>query len=191
MSTNFCFRKILLAGTVAKIFQLKWQEMYGASMKERYSRINNLYPKVVEWIDKVESWINESDVSHHMESPEDLYITMCPTLYNKLIAEMEAKVIYKPSQYQRQGVVKCELDGHQIVSVPYLQKDSETRAWVTILNMRYWELRMSGMRNFSMTPFKWQGENANSYDYWLARIMMAGNFMCWKPNANMWLTSVS
>ncbi len=47
---------------VLGLFQLKWQEMYGASMKERYSRITNLYPKVVEWIDKVGSWINESDV---------------------------------------------------------------------------------------------------------------------------------
>ncbi|MDD5774735.1 MAG: hypothetical protein PHS64_02195 [Candidatus Omnitrophica bacterium] len=46
---------------VLGIFQLKWQEMYGASMKERYSRITNLYPKTVEWIDKVETWINESD----------------------------------------------------------------------------------------------------------------------------------
>lgn len=142
-------------------------------------------------IANLRKWINETDVAHHMESPEDLYITMCPTLYNKIIAEMEAKVIYKPATYQRQGVIKCELDGHQIVSVPYLQKDSETRAWVTILNMRYWELRMSRMRNFAMTPFEWQGKNANSYDYWLARIMIAGNFMCWKPNANLWLTSVT
>ena len=41
--------------------------MYGASMKERYSRIANLYPKVVKWIDKVESWINESDVQEALK----------------------------------------------------------------------------------------------------------------------------
>jgi len=52
---------------VLGLFQLKWQEMYGVSMKERYSRINNLYPKVVEWIDKVESWINESDVQEALK----------------------------------------------------------------------------------------------------------------------------
>lgn len=46
---------------VLGVFQLKWQEMYGASMKERYSRISNLYPKATEWIEKVEAWINESN----------------------------------------------------------------------------------------------------------------------------------
>ena len=42
---------------VLGIFQLKWQDVYGNSLKERFSRITNLYPKVIEWIDKVESWI--------------------------------------------------------------------------------------------------------------------------------------
>ena len=51
---------------VIGIFQLKWQETYGASMKERYSRISNLYPKTVEWIDKVEAWINESEAKSAM-----------------------------------------------------------------------------------------------------------------------------
>lgn len=52
---------------VLGIFQLKWQEKYGASMKERYSRISNLYPKTVEWIDKVEAWVNESPVRNAMK----------------------------------------------------------------------------------------------------------------------------
>ncbi|GAI04741.1 unnamed protein product, partial [marine sediment metagenome] len=43
---------------VLGIFQLKWQDAYGNSMKERYSHITNLYPKATEWIDKVESWIS-------------------------------------------------------------------------------------------------------------------------------------
>ena len=42
---------------VLGIFQLKWQDIFGKSLKERYSRITNLYPKVIEWLDKVESWI--------------------------------------------------------------------------------------------------------------------------------------
>ena len=42
---------------VLGIFQLKWQDVYGNSLKERFSRIKNLYPKAIEWIDKVESWI--------------------------------------------------------------------------------------------------------------------------------------
>lgn len=51
---------------VLGLFQLKWQERFGASLKERYSRIANLYPKTKEWIDKVESWIRESDTKSGM-----------------------------------------------------------------------------------------------------------------------------
>jgi hypothetical protein len=142
-------------------------------------------------ISNLRKWINETDVAHHMEQPDDLYIVMCPKLYNKIVAEMEAKVQYRPAKFQRQGVTKCELDGHQIVSSPYLQKSSTTQTWLFILNMRYWELRLHTLRNFTLTPFEWQGKNANGYDYWLARIMIAGNFMCWKPNSSLWLSNVS
>lgn len=43
------------------LFQLKWQDTFYASMKERFSRITNLIPKSVEWIDKIESWLKAND----------------------------------------------------------------------------------------------------------------------------------
>lgn len=136
-------------------------------------------------------WINETNVAHNMESEDDLYICMCPTLWDKLAAEMESRVGgYKPSDYQRQGIRKMDLDGHQIVSVPYLQKSSTTKQWVVIMNMQYWELRIHKKRNFKLTDFKWQGDRSNGYDYWLARILWAGNFLCWKPNSSLWLSNV-
>ncbi len=136
-------------------------------------------------------WINETSVTHNMESEDDLYICMCPTLWDKLAAEMESRVGgYKPSNYQRQGIRKMDLDGHQIVSVPYLQKSDTTKKWVVIMNMQYWELRIHTKRNFKLTDFKWQGDRTNGYDYWLARILWAGNFVCWKPNSSMWLSNV-
>lgn len=45
------------------VFQLKWQDSYTTSLKERFSRITNLYPKSVEWIDKVERWFRENSLS--------------------------------------------------------------------------------------------------------------------------------
>ena len=82
-------------------------------------------------------------------------------------------------------------DGHEVVSVPYLQTSSTMKTWVFILNLQYWELRIHNQRNFNMTGFKWQGDVANGYDYWLARIMVQGNLMCWKPNSSMWLSNIS
>ncbi|MHC4061881.1 MAG: phage major capsid protein [Planctomycetota bacterium] len=145
-------------------------------------------------LSNLRKWIWESDIAHYVEGVDDLYICMCPTLYNKVRAEMESKMVYKPTgDTQRQGFNKMYLDGDgiQIASVPYLQKTSTTRTWVFILNLKYWELRIHNKRNFKMTGFKWQGDRANGHDYWLARIMTSGNFVCWKPNSSMWLSNVS
>jgi len=139
----------------------------------------------------IRKWVNESNIAHFMEGADDLMILCCPTLWNKVAAEMEGKVIYKPGLKQSQGIRSMMFDGHEIVSVPYLQTSSEMKAWVFILNLRYWEWRMWYARDFKFTGFKWQGENSNGYDYWLARVMMVGNFFCWKPSSSMWLSNVS
>jgi len=39
------------------LFQLKWQDPFAKSMKERYSRISNLFPKANEWIEKMRFWV--------------------------------------------------------------------------------------------------------------------------------------
>jgi len=138
-------------------------------------------------------WVAETDVQHYMEKPTDLSTFMCPTLFNKLRAEMESKLIYNApsSDMVTQGFNKMELDGNEIVSVPYLQRSSNTKTWLAILNMNFWELRIHTARNFKMTDFKWQGENSNGFDFWLARILLKGNFVCWKPNSSLWLSNVS
>ena len=89
-------------------------------------------------INNLRKWISETDVAQFMETTDDLYVAMCPTLFNKLRAEMEGKMQYKPTgDTAKQGFNKMNLDGHTIASVPYLQKTSTMRAWVFILNMRW------------------------------------------------------
>ena len=143
-------------------------------------------------ISNIRKWINETDIMHYMEAKDDLRILMCPTLYNKLRAEMESKLIYKPSgDTQRQGFSKMILDDHTVVEVPYLQTTSTMKTWLFIVNLNDWELRISTARNFKMTPFVWQGQHSNGVDYYLARILIAGNLVCWRPNGNIWLSNVS
>ncbi len=145
-------------------------------------------------ISSLRKWITETSVYHNMDSPADLYVCMCPTLFNKLRAEMESKMIYQPAagDTARQGFNKMYLDGNiEIVSVPYLQTTSAMRTWVFILNWKHWEFRVHTERAFKMTDFKWQGENTNGYDFWLARILVKANLICWKPNGSLWLSNVS
>lgn len=146
-------------------------------------------------ISNLRKWIWESDIAHYVQSMNDIYVMMCPTLFNKLRSEMDSRVLYKQTSNntgtQKQGFQKMDLDGHQIVSVPYLQESSTTRTWVFILNMNDWELRISNARNFKITDFDWQGKYVHGHDYYLARLLIAGNLVCWKPNGNMWLSAVS
>jgi len=135
-------------------------------------------------------------IYEYMETPDDLYIVMCPTLWNKLRAELEAYGQFDLDKDSlKYGIQKFWIDGHQCVSDPWLENgygtSGTTENWVFKLNLADWEMRFHTERNFKMSDFKWQGENTNGYDQWLARLMLAGNFMCWKPNGSMWLQNVS
>ena len=50
------------------LFQLKWQDIFGPSMRERHSRITNLIPKCEEWINKITSWYESTDKKEIMNS---------------------------------------------------------------------------------------------------------------------------
>jgi hypothetical protein len=136
-------------------------------------------------------------IEQYMEKMSDLYVVMCPTLWNKLRAELEAKGQHQSlnADKLKYGIHQFEIDGAQIVKDPYLEHGygtgGTTENWVFVLNLRDWELRIHKDRNMKQTEFKWQGEIANGHDYWLARILCSGNLCCWKPNGSMWLNNVS
>jgi hypothetical protein len=52
------------------LFQLKWQDPFRNSMRERFSRISNLFTKATEWVEKVEYWLTNSDISNIIETLE-------------------------------------------------------------------------------------------------------------------------
>ncbi len=149
-------------------------------------------------ISNIRKWVNETSVAHYMESKDDLLFLMSPTLFNKLRAEMESKSIYNTelnralaNDTANLGFNKMILDGHMVADVPFLQESSTTKTWFFIINLNSWELRLSSARNFKMTDFEWQGKQTNGVDYFLSRILVAGNLCCWQPNGNMYLSNVS
>ena len=50
------------------LFQLKWQDPFYKSMKERFSRISNLFGKANEWITRVENWLNNIESNNILSS---------------------------------------------------------------------------------------------------------------------------
>lgn len=52
------------------LFQLKWQDPFRKSMRERFSRISNLFSKASEWVEKVECWLTNTDPSNILDTLE-------------------------------------------------------------------------------------------------------------------------
>lgn len=131
-------------------------------------------------------------VQHHMQAKKDIMVVMCPTLFNRLKAECQAQMVFKEdNDTANVGFNKMYIDGHQIVDCDYLETSSTMKSWVFILNMDTWEIRINSARNFKQTKFKWCGDLPNGVDYYLARILLAGNSICWNPAANMMLRNIS
>ena len=140
-------------------------------------------------IDQWRKWM--IPVKHRAENIDDLVTYMPPSLYNKFRAEAEARILYHPGDPQSQGFETMIVDNRKIVEIPYLEETAVKKKWVSIINHDDWDLRIHTSRNFEMTDFVWQGDRVNGFDKWLARILVTGNLVCWKPNGSMWLNNVT
>ena len=120
-------------------------------------------------------------------NPGELLAITSDTIFMALQAEAETFHIYnrKDSELANQGFNAMILDGVEVVSDPFLESDSTRRKYFFMLHLPDWELRLHPMRSFKMTPFTWQGDQPNGKDEWLGRVMVAGNLVCWKPNASI------
>jgi len=138
----------------------------------------------------IRKWI--IPVQHSIEQKKDLMIVMCPTLFNKFKAELMSYMMYEGATTTANvGFNKMIFEGHQIADWDFLETTATMKKWVFVLNLATWELHFNKARNFKMTPFKWCGDLPGGFDFYLARILLAGNFKCAQPNANMFLTNVT
>ena len=113
-------------------------------------------------------------------------------------AEMQMKSVEPgPLAKYGAGYDSMMIDGIEIVSEPYLENArfnssyATTKKYFYILNLSDWELRLHPERAFSMTEFFWQGNINNGQDEYLARIMLMGNLVCWRPAGSILRTNVS
>lgn len=50
------------------LFQLKWQDPFRKSMRERFSRISNLFKTANKWVEKVEYWLTNTEPNDILET---------------------------------------------------------------------------------------------------------------------------
>lgn len=90
------------------------------------------------------------------------------------------------------GFNSFTIDSVECVEDIFLRNANITNShkWLFIYHVPSWELRFHPERMMAFTGFTWQGDRVGGFDQWLARILNMGNFMCWQPNVNMWLSNV-
>ena len=123
-----------------------------------------------------------------------LYAIVGESNYAQFQSQVEARHMYTRdgSRLAKYGFRSFTIDDIEMVCDPYLTiTGATTAAYFFLLNPETWELRIKPERNFQLTPFRWLGEQANGLDKYLARVRVAGNLVCTKPNANIFLSSVA
>ena len=137
----------------------------------------------------------------------DLVTIVGGTLWLSLQAEAEARSTpYKieKNRTARQGFTEMILDGRRVIKDPFLKTANNTTPMgettaaahalelrLYCLNLKDWDFYIHPDRNFRMTEFFDQKKIAGGSDMKLARILFAGNLVCWHPNSQLYYANVT
>jgi hypothetical protein len=127
-------------------------------------------------------------------------------LWLALQAEAEARSMpytIEKNRTARQGFTEMILDGRRVVKDPFLCAANNTIYGVTsgatgalerrlyCLDLNSWDFFIHPEYNFKMTEFFDQKKIANGSDFTLARVMFAGNLVCWHPSSQVMYENVT
>ena len=136
----------------------------------------------------------------------DLITIVGGTLWLSLQAEAEARSMpYKleAGRVAKQGFKEMVLDERRIIKDPFLKSANNTKMGETTaaagalerriycLNLRDWDFYIHPDRNFRLTEFFDQKQIAGAADFKLARVLFAGNLVCWHPNRQLYYNHVA
>ncbi|KPJ70372.1 MAG: hypothetical protein AMS14_10840, partial [Planctomycetes bacterium DG_20] len=154
----------------------------GASLDDTFTDRNTAYAASIANFRKVKTRILR------YQSGNPALMAICSEeIFDKLKAQVEARHIYTRdgSRLAKYGFETFMIDGVEVVQDSWLSLNSKANYFL-MLTLDSWELRIHPMRSFTMTDFVWQGDRDGGRDEWLSRILIAGNNVCWQPNANYW-----
>lgn len=136
----------------------------------------------------------------------DLITILGGVLWLSLQAEAEARsMAYKieANRTARQGFTEMILDSRRIIKDPFLKAANNTIMGETSdaigalerrvygLNLRDWDMFIDPSRDFKLTEFFDQKKIAGGSDMTLARVLFAGNLVCWHPGPNLYYENVT
>jgi len=122
------------------------------------------------------------------------------SIFQELQSQVEARHIYNRdgSLLAKYGFNTMMIDGVEVVQDPFLGVEGPTTTGWTYPDKKFfifsvddWELRIHPQRNVKLTPFVWQGDRSGGADEWLARVLIAGNLVCWRPKGSIYLSNMA
>ena len=135
----------------------------------------------------------------------DLVTIVGNALWLALQSEAQARsmpIKSDPNGKFKFGIQEMYIGNMRIIKDPFLQTKYNAEMGMTtgsagdlarrlyILNMKDWEFMVHPKRNFEMTPFFDQKQIAGGADFKMARLLFAGNIVCWHPNRQLYLSNV-
>lgn len=155
-------------------------------------------------ISQMRTWFEPLD---DIESDNtDLVTILGGVLWLSLQAEAEARSMpYKieKNRTARQGFTEMILDGRRIIKDPFLKAAYNTTVGevsdatgalelrVYGLNLKDWDFYIHPKRNFKLGEFFDQKKIAGGSDMELARVLFAGNLVCWHPKSQLYYENVT
>lgn len=134
-------------------------------------------------------------IGEYSDSDQNLMCVVGPAIHMELKSQLEARKSYvnNSGPMFKYGFDSFMIDNVEVVKDYWLANKhlTDSHKYMFIYNIPEWELRLEPTRAFKMTPFVWQGDKADGYDEWLARILLRGNLWTRQPNASIWLSNVA
>jgi len=119
------------------------------------------------------------------------YLFLGLQLHSKLMGQVEAgHVSTATGRLAKYGFTSITLyDNIEVVEDPYMSVNQTSTA--LMVDPETWELRFHPSRAFKIGKFVDQSQIEGGEDKMLARLRLAGNFVCWQPNGNMWKSNMT
>jgi hypothetical protein len=134
----------------------------------------------------------------------DLVVIVGNALWLSLKSEAQARSM--PVEIKKDkfvfGIEEMVIDNMRIIKDPFLQSKYNATMGMTTgaagglerrlyaLNLKDWEFLVHPKRNFEMTEFFDQKQIAGGADFKMARLLFAGNVVCWHPNRSLYLSNI-
>jgi len=159
------------------------------------------YSVSIDWLQSVVDPLTDLENSNG-----ELVVIVGNTLWLALQSEAQARsmpVKVDPNGKYKFGIQEMIIGNIRIMKDPFLQtKYNSTMGETTgsahalerrlyVFNAKDWEFTVHPKRNFVMTPFFDQKQIAGGADFKMARLLFAGNLICWHPNRSLYLANVA